>query len=372
MQSSENSRQAGTVIDSIVDDPRSSQHSEEPLRVPSNVLLAAAVVMSKDEQRYMLNGVHVHATKDGKNLRIVSTDGKRLFVAELDYREMPIPKWLNETGIIISGANLPKRVSLLVEEVDQVVISPDPERKDMFLVTDTLETMVFRVERIDGKYPNYMQVMNNCFSNGYVPELANYVIDAGYLKDATLVAKSLYSTVQVDPSIRTYVPPMSEDGATAGSPILFGFPHIPGAYLYIMPQRVDTLLHAKADIAILGEQLRCRLIGLKTTRSALEKKLKSKISAAERTFVEEKFADVDGRIKELAATLKGGERALMVSPERPAAEKAKAKTAEKAKSAAKKKTAAKKEPKKPKPEPAAKAEPGAAKAEPTKDSAPEA
>ena len=79
--------------------------------VPAKILQAAVLCSSKEETRYYLNGVFLHAV-DGV-FRAVATDGHRMFVSSCETdKDVDLPPWL-KTGVIISNDKLQARLSML-------------------------------------------------------------------------------------------------------------------------------------------------------------------------------------------------------------------------------------------------------------------
>ncbi len=120
------------------------------LAIPTELLLGAEMCTSKEEARYYLNGVFIHA-KDDTTLRIMSTDGHALFVAQIDY-PAGMPTWFNE-GVIISNENL-KPMLKMVDKLNgdgfvRLRIPPDGGRCTL---GDTV-TVDFHPALVDGKFP---------------------------------------------------------------------------------------------------------------------------------------------------------------------------------------------------------------------------
>lgn len=109
--------------------------------------------VSTEETRYYLNGVYMHAKKEGdaKVLRVVATDGHRLACVE-----SPLPKGAEDlAGVIVPRKTVTEIRKLLDDNnADHITISMS-ENKVRFAFEDITLTS----KLIDGTYPDYERVI---------------------------------------------------------------------------------------------------------------------------------------------------------------------------------------------------------------------
>ena len=118
-----------------------------PQRQLKSILSSTAFAISKDETRYILNGVLFVLTD--KKLRVVATDGRRLAMVE---KETPKPLGFTRKVIIPSKA---------VTEL-QRILKDDGDVKMLFSenqVAFELDDSQLITRLIEGEYPNYEQVI---------------------------------------------------------------------------------------------------------------------------------------------------------------------------------------------------------------------
>ncbi len=118
-----------------------------PQRQLKSILNSTAFAISKDETRYILNGV-LFVLSD-KKLRVVATDGRRLAMVE---KETPKPPGFTKRIIVPSKA---------VNEL-QRILKDDGDVKILFSenqVAFELDDSQLITRLIEGEYPNYEQVI---------------------------------------------------------------------------------------------------------------------------------------------------------------------------------------------------------------------
>jgi len=118
-----------------------------PKEFLKNIISMTSFAVSRDETRYILNGV-LFILK-GKKATLVATDGRRLAVVE---KELPKPIE-NEQKIVIPTKTI-QELDKLLEEDGEVKISFD-ENQVLFDLGDTV--VISRL--IEGEFPNYEQVI---------------------------------------------------------------------------------------------------------------------------------------------------------------------------------------------------------------------
>ena len=132
--------------------------TQEFIKIDSDVLREmiekTIFSVSTDETRYHLNGVflEVRTDKDGPTYRMVATDGHRLSMIDRRIPEAP-SKGVNQ-GVIIPRKGLHEIRKLLESVEDSVEIAIEGAQ---FVVRHG--TTVLMVRLIEGKYPNYQQLI---------------------------------------------------------------------------------------------------------------------------------------------------------------------------------------------------------------------
>ena len=118
-----------------------------PQQFLKNMLSITGFSVSRDETRYVLNGV-LFIVRD-KTIKLVATDGRRLAVVEKD---LPEKKEIDKQ-IIIPTKTIQELIRLLGEEGDIKIVFD--ENQALFDLGDTV--IISRL--IEGEFPNYEQVI---------------------------------------------------------------------------------------------------------------------------------------------------------------------------------------------------------------------
>lgn len=203
----------------------------ESVELRVNLFRAALLIAPKKDVRSYLNGVFVHQAQPGK-VRIVSTDGHRLFVASQDI-EGPAPSWL-KAGIILGVGTLARVLKYLDKDDDRMVVTFG-ENHQHVTVRDIFQAATFNLHQLQGTYPDYQRVVDmaaEVFGQDAAAMDATQ-LSAEYLASATSVSKALEA--------KSIVPYLSV--ADSNNPSIFTFVGAPNAALYICGQRraVDSL-----------------------------------------------------------------------------------------------------------------------------------
>src|SRR5947207_7023145 len=108
--------------------------------------------ISTEETRFYLNGIYLHATKDGKAraLRAVATDGHRLARFELD-----LPEGASDMPGVIVPRKAVTEVRRLLDDADDAVELSLSDTKIQF-VSGSVE---LTSKLIDGTFPDYQRVI---------------------------------------------------------------------------------------------------------------------------------------------------------------------------------------------------------------------
>ena len=150
--------------------------------------------VSTEETRYYLNGLYVHAKKEGSSevLRVVATDGHRLACVET-----PLPKGAEDLkGVIIPRKTVGEIRKLLDDSSIENVTVEISENKVRFCVTDITLTS----KLIDGTYPDYERVIptdNDKSLELNVKDLASAVDRVSVVAERTRAIKMLTNTNKI-------------------------------------------------------------------------------------------------------------------------------------------------------------------------------
>lgn len=194
--------------------------------------------VSTEETRYYLNGLYVHAKKEGASevLRVVATDGHRLACVE-----SPLPKGAEDLkGVIIPRKTVGEIRKLLDDGSIENVTVEISENKVRFSVTDITLTS----KLIDGTYPDYERVIptdNDKSLELNVKELASAVDRVSVVAERTRAIKMLTNPNKV--SIVTSSP----DLGSASEDLEAKYDHQPLEIGYNFRYLLDILGEVKGE-----------------------------------------------------------------------------------------------------------------------------
>ncbi len=194
--------------------------------------------VSTEETRYYLNGLYVHAKKEGSSevLRVVATDGHRLACVE-----SPLPKGAEDLkGVIIPRKTVGEIRKLLDDSSIENVTVEISENKVRFCVTDITLTS----KLIDGTYPDYERVIptdNDKSLELNVKELAAAVDRVSVVAERTRAIKMLTNPNKV--SIVTSSP----DLGSASEDLEAKYEHQPLEIGYNFRYLLDILGEVKGE-----------------------------------------------------------------------------------------------------------------------------
>jgi len=212
--------------------------------VPLKVVQAALLCAARDDIRFYLNGVYVHAVEG--DMRIVSTDGHRLVVTRFAVES--VPAWADE-GVIIPRDELAQIMPMLNRNVLPY------SNSDGFMLLDyaggdTLRVHCangfasFTMKRKDGKFPDYARVLSQIgmgLARGEGEAMQAAAIKTEYLRGAADVAARLGAT-----AVHSFISD-KDDQAT-----FFTFAGAPDSAMVVMPCRVDGQAVSDGVVRILG------------------------------------------------------------------------------------------------------------------------
>jgi hypothetical protein len=232
------------------------------VNLPVDFVSAALSVASTEETRYYLNGVFLQSC-DGA-VRIVGTDGHRLFAGAVEMpQDSDAADWLR-AGVILPREGLKARLALIAGETAKgeaalVRVGFAVGARNV-TIGDEAERMTFRLNPVDGTFPDYQRIFASAASamDGRTFEALSANTYAGkYLKDVGTMSKVL-GAEQV-----------SIFGSADNGPTVVTFPEIDGAMMLLMPMRCDAPVKVEtARIAGPGG-LKMVLAGLKANRNRL-------------------------------------------------------------------------------------------------------
>ena len=160
----------------------------------ADVIDRTKFAVSTEETRYYLNGIYIHAKKEGSAavLRIVATDGHRLACVE-----SPLPKGAEDIqGVIIPRKTITEIRKLLDDNKVEDVTVELSENKVRFTMRDVTLTS----KLIDGTYPDYERVIptdNDKNLELNVKELASAVDRISVVAERTRAIKMLTNSNKI-------------------------------------------------------------------------------------------------------------------------------------------------------------------------------
>ena len=202
----------------------------QSLAVPLKFINAALLTSGKDDIRYYLNGVYLHAV-DGE-IRICATDGHRLIVSRfMPEKDARIPQWA-EDGLILPRGDLQQALPLLGKNAHMhtepcVTIAQAPGSPAVSL-RSTNGFATFALTPVEGKFPDYARVLasvGEVLARGEGEAMESAGINSLYLRGATDIAARLGAK-----AIHSFVG--SKDQAA-----IFTFDGAPDTVLIIMAMR---------------------------------------------------------------------------------------------------------------------------------------
>lgn len=270
------------------------------VELPTTFLNAALAIASKEDIRHYLNAVYLHQLDD-QTLRIVATDGNRMFVASL-LQEAAVD-WLRE-GVLVPRESLERILKFVGRKAEAVAVSFGINHRALS-IAEIGGIGVFTVVPVDGDYPQYQRVVDGAAAvfTQEREEMSMTTLDSAYVRSATAVA-SILGTGSIMPFIST-------DGSC---PSVFAFQAVPEALLYIMAQKNVAEVLPAATTRLFGKE------AMAATLSQLEaqiKKTRANAKDAKHKKFAEQFTAKADRLQAKADQLRA---ALSIKLEAPKAE----------------------------------------------------
>ncbi|MCG5243959.1 hypothetical protein MCW82_29735, partial [Azospirillum doebereinerae] len=249
--------------------------------VPTLFLQAALACASTESVRPDICGIHLH--RDAMTLRVVSSDGHRLFVGAAPLSaDADVPAWLDQ-GVTLAAGGLKARLALLAEAGPMVRATYSAGRPRLELA-DALHHTAFQVSVIEPAFPDYRKMIGKS-AGGFSAEDHGDFVPTGFkvemLKGVAEIAKLLGGK---DARVGIY----ARDPA---SPAIVTFPAQPGALLYALPVAINTTM-AEQTAAILAPGIRGTLAALRAhqtrhAKAAADKKATPEARATAQAKAEE-------------------------------------------------------------------------------------
>jgi len=243
--------------------------SIESVILPAALLLAAeAVCASKDDGREVLQGVHIHRRDD--LVRIVATDGIRMFISSLKVSG-PLPAWMDDEGIILSGDGLKARVGMICKMQDEPVVTISfAKGQPKASLSDNLGAAVFQMAVIGEEYVDYEAFLQassfinlDDWGNKTGVEWEPIGINSMYLKQIGEIAKTLEAGLPKERRTKGGMVVRSYNGGNATAPLVFDFSTWPGTLLVILPAKLATPVISKETALLLAPAVRGTVAALR-------------------------------------------------------------------------------------------------------------
>jgi len=214
------------------------------INVPIGLLMGALACVSNDQDRYYTAGVYLHRYRD--QLRIVSTDGTRLFVAT-DKSNDALPDFL-EVGVIVPADGLKAWLQLArarSKPFGFVRLGYGAEQPRIEFQSAS-EDLTFTVQPIEGAFPDYRAVIR---ASARIKEDAEPtpISDFEAVGYSSQLLSSLHGVARAMTEEKQ--PAVCQLGHSAKGPNLFTFPDTPGAVLYLMPRPIGGFTPEAREIA---------------------------------------------------------------------------------------------------------------------------
>lgn len=305
----------GTSVVQFVYDPEASkppstaeqlgdiQTLAVPLKFVSSALLAAA----KDDIRYYLNGVFLHA-QDGE-LRVCGTDGHRFIVSRFELPQGgPIPAWAL-AGVIIPRNDLAQALPILEKNavLNKLDIGEPALLIDFGIGHSSMTLRAvngfasFKITPVDGKFPDYAQVLASnasTLARGDMEAMQAAAINTKYLKGAADIAAKLGAV-----SVRSFV------GSDEKAATFFTFDGAPDTVLIVMPMRSGEAI-GDGVVKMLGSNgIRASLAAFRAHITRTVKALGSVKDKTERMELQARKSQLETKIAHLL-NLTGGSNQL--------------------------------------------------------------
>ena len=274
----------------------------ELLVLPLPLLFAADLVSAKDDPRPGLQTVFIH--RKSHVVRLVSTDGARMFIGSFKPgKETILPSWL-EKGVMISTDALRPRLNLLRQlEGASVAMLRYTVDQPTAILADANERSMFRIG-IDthNKFPEYENVLREDSFGGTLDDEGHIAgggewqavgFNSTYLRHVNDIAKALSAGLSKHEKERGMMVRAFQGAPTA--PQVFDFSAWPGAILIVMPHHLPEFSREAA--AILSPVTKGRIAALKAHATRWRQVADQTTDAAQKAEAIAKANSFQARIK---------------------------------------------------------------------------
>lgn len=268
----------------------------EAVTIPVALLKAALIVAGKGDIRHYLNAVRIEAA--GDELRVVASDGHRLFIASAQGEAQALPVWTT-AGVNIGREWLTEALGLIGKLGAEAVIEWAPGHPRA-IVRDAAGLFAFRIGVEEGQFPDWRRVVAD--QSGALA-MDGQALDAGainpdYLRGAGQVASAL--------SASTCTPFTGRKE----SAVMFAFECAWPAMLYVMPMRNEGAV-SDATLRLVGPAgLRGSIAALRAYHTRLKSNYNVAKNETQRSEIEGKMAHTMQRIENLTSMADTGVPAL--------------------------------------------------------------
>lgn len=220
--------------------------------LPVTLLRAALACVGTDKNRPYLNGVHL--SRRDNSIHVAGTDGHRMFVGshtpDIDpttNQNAAIPEWLDGAGVTIPSEGLKAMLALFgpgKEEPTAAIRYATGARR--IEISDIFDRMTFRLNPLDGSYPDIYAVMSGAagtLANRESAPLDSVAFNGKYLLAAGELAGILNAS-----ALNLFA---SEPNEAA----IITFAGVDGAVLYLMPTKTASTAIGAATAAIIAPAL---------------------------------------------------------------------------------------------------------------------
>lgn len=271
------------------------------VKLRRSVLEACLMVAAKEDVRFYLEGVYLHADK--RELRAVATNGHTLLLHSTHSPE-DLPPWLAGVGIILPRDLLAVALSTIakIEKVEEtedegVSIGFAPGWAHATL-RDSSSIVNFRLPVIDGKFPDYQKLIESAgqvLAGGERQALTSTSINAEYLKQAAAVSAKLMA--------KGLTPFLCDDPK---QPVVITFMDQPGALFLVMPVASEAKLQMPAQtMALIGKGLEGTLAALKAVNTRRRNQLAECKSTDDKNLLIAEIAAREQKIQAVVMAMKG-------------------------------------------------------------------
>jgi len=266
----------------------------EAVTVSKTHMLAALQCGSATTELNPKNGVHIHRHED--QLRVVGMElGNRTLIGSSKLPTKPA-KWLKD-GVTINHEGLKKRLALI--DGDFVVVEWAPGWPKA-TVRDESGDCVFRLDIVDGAYPDYNAIFG-AFNVDGENSSEPVGLSQTQLKGVTALAEVFKDFLSKEDKKSGNGMPIRAYSTGERMPVWFTFEFVPGVVLCQMPFTMAPV--APETARLMAPAMRGSLAALKANRTRTETWAKQAQTDEERAMYQAKVDDYTARIDEMGRSM---------------------------------------------------------------------